>query len=311
MNAYGCLLAAVLLAGQNGLTPDGPGTQANSSSYDSFDRCLVSLIDRVELPAEEAGVLTRLEVQEGMLIQTGQVLGTVDDSETLIKKKAAEYRLAVAQEKATNDAQLQVARKLIELAEAEYNESVQINIDVPGSVPSQRIRRQKVQWEKAELDYVAAQMEFKIAGLERDVAQAEVEAIENELDQRNLKAPFNGVIVQKLKHEREWVQPGDPVLAVIRMDRLRVETFLNTDTYAPEEVGGTRVEVIADLKGAQEAVFEGKIDHVSSTVEANGDYRVWAEVDNRPTKAGDRWLLLPGAEAEMRIYGLNAAQGDR
>jgi hypothetical protein len=73
--------------------------------------------------------------------------------------------LAVAEEKATNDAEVQVARKLIDLAKAEYEESLAINKRSPGTIPETTLRRQRVTWEKAVLDALAAEMTFKIAGL--------------------------------------------------------------------------------------------------------------------------------------------------
>ena len=90
-------------------------------------------------------------------------------------------------------------------------------------------------------------------------------------------------------------------MRVVRMDRLRVEGFLNSEHYAPEQVLGATVRVMLDLAGDYNETLQGKIDYVSPLVEASGDYRVWAEVDNRPGRGGYHWLLRPGSEAEMII----------
>ncbi len=292
-----CVLAGVLLVAQ-----PGTGSAADSSDYKLLERCVVSLIDHVELPAQEAGVLAELNAKEGMLVKEGDVLGKVDDKQTLVKKKAAEFRLAVAHEKATNDANVRVAKKIIELYEAEYAEAKAINDRVKNAISEKELRRQFVQWEKATLDAVAADMEFKILGLEKSVVEAELEATEQELERRLLIAPFDGVVETLFKFQSEWVQPGDPVLFIQRMDKLRIVGFLNVDEYAPRRVQGARVQIIADLEGDRLENFEGQIDGLSSSVEANGDYRIWAEVENRTTAGGTNWMLRPGAEVEMRIY---------
>jgi macrolide-specific efflux system membrane fusion protein len=290
------LAASVLLAAQ----PAGERI-TTSRDYTLLSHCVVSLIGHVELPAQEEGILKELNVEEGELVTDGQVLGTIDDTDVQVAKRAAELKRDIAKEKADSDAEVQVAKKLIEVYRAEYDESIAINKAGRGAViPVTTVRRQLVQWEKAELDAVVTEMNDKIADLEHKVAQVELETVENELKRRTIKAPFDGVVVQLYHQESEWLQPGEPVLRVVRMDRLRVEGFLNADEYAPEEIQNARVEIRVNLVGRQET-FEGKIDYVSPLVEATGDYRVWAEVDNKPGRGGYPWLLRPGSEAEMLI----------
>jgi len=260
------------------------------------------LIDHANMPAEEPGILTSLTAKEGQTVKKGDVLGKIDDRDALARKKAADAKLETAREKATNDVELQVAKKIIDLAAAEWEESLAINKRLPGSIPEATVRRQKVQWEKAKLDAIAAQMAFDIAGFDEKVAKAELEAVQNELDRRTLRAPFDGVIVQLYRQESEWVQPGDPILRIVNMDSLRVEGFLSADRYAPDQVDGANVTITVDLVGEETAELRSTIGHVSPLVEASGDYRIWAKVEkNPPGRGGYPWLLRPGEEATMQI----------
>ena len=45
--------------------------------------------------------------------------------------------------------------------------------------------------------------------------------------------------------------------------------------------------------------FAGKVVFVNPTIEASGNCRIWAEVDNRQQHG--HWLLQPGMEAQMTI----------
>jgi multidrug resistance efflux pump len=271
--------------------------------------CLISLIDDVSLPAQEAGVLQEMTATEGTRATKGEILGKVDETETLVRQKAAKFKLDVANEKATNDADVRVARAIVELAKAEYEESVAINKSSGGSaIPPTQLRRQRVQWEKAALDCVAADMNFKIAGLERNVSEAEVEAVDNELERRTLRAPFDGVVIEVYRHQSEWVQPGEPVLRFVRMDRVRIEGFVNAREVLPGQVAGADVEISVALPGGIEQKLSGKISYVSPTVASNRDYRIWAEVDNLPGRDGYPWLLRPGTTAGM-VIRLNPVAG--
>ena len=297
------LIANVILAAQ-------PAASSATSSKTTIvlPNCLVSLIDDVDLPARfpegqrAGGVLQELKAKEGLRAKPGDVLAKVDETETLVRQKAAKARLDVAIEKATNDADVKLAYKIIELYRAEYEESLAINQKSPGSIPPTQLRRQRVTHEKGVSDAIVKEMEFKIAGLEQKVQEAEVELLGIELEQRTLRAPFDGVVVEVFRQQGEWVQQGDPVLRFVRMDRLRVEGFVNAREVAPGQVDGADVEISVAVPGGGAEKLTGKISFVSPLVGANRDYRVWAEVDNPPGPGGYPWLLRPGTTAEMIIH---------
>lgn len=304
MNMTALWIANLILAAQPAAADRGtPATVLELPS------CLISLIDDVSLPAQEAGVLQELIAKEGYRAKEGEVLAKVDETETVLRQKAAKFKLDVANEKATNDADVLVARAIVELAKAEYEESVAINKSSGGSaIPPTQLRRQRVQWEKAALDCVAADMNFKIAGLERNVSEAEVEAVDNELERRTLRAPFDGVVIEVYRHQSEWVQPGEPVLRFVRMDRVRIEGFVNAREVLPGQVDGADVEITVALPGGIQQKLSGKISHVSPLVASNRDYRIWAEVDNLPGRDGYPWMLRPGTTAGM-VIRLNPVAG--
>ncbi len=298
------LIAELLLTAQ----PAGV-SDSGTSSILRLPNCLVSLIDEVDLPAQEQGVLQELIAKAGMQAKAGDVLGKIDETETLIRQKAAKAKLDVAVEKATNDAHVRAGWKVVEFYIAEYEESLAINKRSPGSIPEASIRRTRVQHERASADATAAEMDFKIAGLERKVEEAQVEAVENELKHRTLVAPFDGVVEEIYVQQSEWLQPGEPVLRFVRMNRLRVEGFVNSREIAPGRVDGANVEINVTLPGGLTEKLSGKISFVSTKVGSNRDYRVWAEVDNLPGRDGYPWLLRPGTTAEMIVY-LNPLRGD-
>jgi len=291
------IAASIALAAQSSaVVHDAKGRQCTTVPH-----CVVAVIDDVQLPAQEHGILIELSTKEGMVVTKNQILGRIDDTDATTKKTAARYRLDVAHEKATNDAEVRLANKVIELTDTEHKEAMAINERSPGSIPQQEVRRKRIYQEKACLDAEVAQMNFNISGLECKVSRVELKAAKNELERRILRAPFDGVVVQLLRQQSEWVQPGESVLRVVRMDRLRIEGFVNSERHAPERVLGAAVTIKLKLAGDDLETLTGKVDYVSPLVEANGDYRIWAEVENRRGRGGYHWLLRPGSEAEMLI----------
>jgi macrolide-specific efflux system membrane fusion protein len=99
----------------------------------------------------------------------------------------------------------------------------------------------------------------------------------------------------------EWVEVGKPVVRIVRLDKLRVEGFIHVRDALPGDIVDRSVKVAVELARGQKREFTGKITFVSPLVQAGGDYRVWADVDNR--REQDQWLLRPGLEAEMTLEG--------
>jgi hypothetical protein len=97
----------------------------------------------------------------------------------------------------------------------------------------------------------------------------------------------------------EWVSPGDPILRVVFMNKLRVEGFVDADKYTPDEIMGKSVEVTAFLPHDRVERFPAVITYVSPLVEASGEFRVWCDVENR--QHNGHWILRPGMSAEMAI----------
>ena len=144
-------------------------------------------------------------------------------------------------------------------------------------------------------------MNKEIAGEEAKVSEAEVNAAKEGLERRKIRSPLNGMVVEVYRHEGEWVQPEDPVVHIIRLDRLRVEGFLKVADLTPEKVDGRPVRVTVELDQGRRVTVEGKVVFADPVFAADGEFQVWAEVDNRRNPQTDKWLLGPGLLAEMTI----------
>ena len=302
--------AALAVTGPQGR---GAGNAAEQSAGSvRLPNCLVSLIEEAHVPAQEAGILVELAAREGQQVAAGQRLGRIDDARTVTAQKVAGLKLKVAQEQAGNNVNVRYAEAAANVAHAEYDQAWRANQRTPGTVTDAELRRLMLSERRATLAIEQAALDLRVAGLEAKVHEAEVEAAAGEVQRRQVSSPLDGIVVRVNRHLGEWVQPGDPVVHVVRMDRLRIEGFLSAaDTldrdgrvtargYAPADVAGRSVTVPVELAAGRRESFQGKVVFVSPLVQAGGEYRFWAEVDNR--KQGDHWLLLPGSMAEMTIH---------
>lgn len=261
--------------------------------------CLVSLVDDVQVPAQEPGVLVELKVREGDHIEQGMLLGRTDDSHAQAQRRVAIAEHQVAETRASSDINSRLAKATRDVAELEYQLNQQANQKVPGAKSRIELEKLQLAVHENDLRIEQADHETQIARQEALAAAARIEVVDDEIRRRRMLSPISGQVVEVYYQPGEWLQPGEAVLRIVRLDRLRIEAFLDTAQVAPTAVHGRPVEVSVELAGGRRESFAGRVVFVSPLVEAGGQYRVWAEVDNR--QQDDQWLLRPGLEAEMTI----------
>jgi len=311
------------------LTGPQPGSAGGDPAvrYTVPDGCRITLIEEVDVPAQEAGVLKELktitvdaegnqvsqDVHAGLEVSENQVLGQIDDEMEVQQKKVAEYKLQVAQMEAGNDVNVRYARKAAEVAAAEVLQAEEANRRYSGTVPPAELNRKRLAREQARLQIEQSEHELKIAGVSVLVREAEDGLAALQLDRRRIVAPLDGIVVERYVDEGEWVRPGDPVLRIIRINRVRLEGFVDASRVLPSEVKNQEVEVRLDTAGWGPASpnvtrdpVRGRVVFASPEVEA-GRFLIRAEVDNvwvvpDPAHPKDGyWLLRPGLTAEMTI----------
>ncbi|WP_417739927.1 HlyD family secretion protein [Rosistilla oblonga] len=150
--------------------------------------------------------------------------------------------------------------------------------------------------EQASIELQQAKTYLQLARLNADLYQNSLDAAQLQLAQHQVQAPFDGVVVELYRQQGEWVKPGDPIVRVLRLDRLRVEGFLPTQLLQSELVGSpAEIHVVGFAK--QSLVFQGEVSFVSPEVDAvNNEVAIWAEFDN------PELLAWPGMQGTLTIH---------
>jgi multidrug efflux pump subunit AcrA (membrane-fusion protein) len=268
-----------------------------------LERCLVSVVAEAKVPAREAAVLVELPVREGMVVAKGDVIGRLADDQPRMERKRAAAEHEQAEAKAASDVDERYAVAAEGAAEKAYQKAEKSHASVQGAVVEVERDRLRLEWEKTKLQIEQSQLERRLAGLTAAAKQVEVEAADNAIERRLIRSPIDGVVVDVAKHEGEWMQPGDTLAHVVRTDKLRVEGYVKIREALPAAVENRPVTVVVELDGGRREQFQGRIAFVKPVVES-GDYRVFAEVENR--RDGGEWLLPAGQTAVMTIH-LDAA----
>jgi RND family efflux transporter MFP subunit len=260
----------------------------------------VKVADSVKLPAKEPGVLIHLVVKEGSQVTAGQVIGKIDDREIQTQMKAAEYALSAAIKKYKDDVDIRYADAAAAAAEADHQIMVEANKIREKAITEVDLRAAKLAWDKMVLAAEKARKERELAGYDMYMKNAELDAAKLAIDRRVISAPFDGVVEEISRKQEEWVNPGDTILWLLRMDTMEVEGTVDQTLYDPHEIQGCEVTVEVQMARGRTETFRGRITKVSSLVTSNKTYNVRAEVVNRQEHGS--WMLRNGLPATMTVH---------
>lgn len=256
---------------------------------------LLASIEEREVPAQEAGVLSTLAICEGDIVQQDELLAQIDDTDARLALSRAEIELHNARRNAQNDIKVRVSRKAAEVAAAELKRALASRERYAKSVSETEVDRLRLAAEHAELQKEQAEYDFETAQLALRVNENELERAKRQVERRGIAAPIPGRAVQVLRRSGEWVEPGQSVVRIIRIDRLKAVGSLDA-TQLTQDLTGRKVKLQVRLSGEEPIEFPGEITFVHSEVNpVNGQVDFWAEIANRDL------LLRPGLRATLVI----------
>jgi macrolide-specific efflux system membrane fusion protein len=255
---------------------------------------VLRLLAEAEVPAQEAGIVTSLAVREGARVKQGDLLAQIDDEVAKLAEAAAQLQFDVAAAKATNDVRLRFAQKALEVSEAELKRSSESVERFAKSVSQSQLDVERLTVEKNRLELEQAMHEHQVAQLEMKTKDHERTAAKAAVSRRRIAAPIDGIVVQVLVRHGEWVQPGQPALRIVNVDRLKAEGFV--PAQRAHNLLDQPVQLTVNAGGEAAAAFTGKIVVVSPEIDPiTEQVRVWAEIDNRDGR------LRPGQPVKMVI----------
>jgi macrolide-specific efflux system membrane fusion protein len=278
------VIPLVLFAAESG--QDGSIVEASGA--------LISVVEQVDVPAHQQGPITSILVEEGDLVEKGTLLATCDDQDALLAKQRAEIELETARADAENTIKIRLAEKSLELAESELARAKMSRERLQDAISDEEIEHRQLKVDEARLQVEQAEYEQQQARDKARLSENAFHIAERNLARCRILAPISGVVVQIHRQTGEWSEPGETLLRIVRVDRLRAEAYVDADEL-PMGVAGSRVRLtVSTPQGNRE--LDGVLKFVSPEVNpVDGRVRVWAEF-----KSNDP-ALRPGMRAILKI----------
>ena len=218
--------------------------------------CLIEPNQKIELRSPVEALIEDILVQRGSVVKKGQVLVQLDSGVEQAALASARYRAIMEGQVRSSEARLNYARDKHRRRE-ELNRQNFISAQ---------------ERDDAYAEMRVAEAELIEAKDNRELSALDATRLQELLDQRTLRAPFSGVVMERLQEPGELAFTGEgarPILKLAEINPLRVEVVLPVGLYGTIKVGSrVSVEAEAPLKGSYKAtvkVVDKVVDSASGT----------------------------------------------
>jgi membrane fusion protein (multidrug efflux system) len=247
-----------------------------SRSIDRYLRVSGSLLadEQAEVSAEAPGRVIATPVERGTQVAQGAVLARVAETETsaqLLEAEAnaaqIEARLGLAGGGSFDPARVpdvMQAKASLDLAEAEFGRIASLLDQKVVSQSEYDQRRSQVDAARQQFQVARNVAEQSYRSLE--AARARVALARKAQADTTIRAPFSGVVAERLVSVGDYVTRGARVATVVRIDPLRVELTVPEQAVSLVKVGQP-VRIAVDAYPGE--TFEATVRYVSPSLRAD------------------------------------------
>jgi len=288
------LMASLLLL-DVGAAADPIAAEDIASEPIEVQSVYLRLSEDIDVPAMVPGVLSEMNADEGGFVEPGTLLARVEDSEARLARDRAAIEVEVATRMADKDIEIEITRKALAVAETELARAERSRQAIRGAVPQAEIDRLQLEVDRAAAEIRQTERDAATAAVTARLKKAELALVEAKLNRHIIGSPLRGQVIEHYKHRGEWVEPGENVMRLVRLDTLRAEGFVDAAALGTD-LSGSMVSLKVDLPRRGTTEFRGVLVFVAPEVEpTTGQVLVRAEIENPNLQ------LRPGLGATMTI----------
>jgi RND family efflux transporter MFP subunit len=239
--------------------------------------CLLQPREIVTVSAPVEGVLERVAVERGDVVEAGSVLAVLESS---LERSA----VAIARARAAQDYNIKANQVRVDFGERRFVRTDEMF--KKSLVPLK-------EFDEAETAKILAGYGLIEANEQRRLADLDLDRAQTALELRTIRSPINGVVMERLRHPGELASRENPLVKIARLDPLRAEVFVPIALYGQVAVGQHAVVVPEAPLNRPLAARVTVVDKVANA--ASSTFGVRLEVPN----AGNR--VPGGLTCKVRI----------
>ena len=239
---------------------------SNTETYDAS-----GTFEAVEtiVSAEASGNLRELNLEEGQVLQAGQVVGYIDSVQLYLKKKQLQAQIgAVLSGKPNIPAQIAALQEQLKQAKREQARTEHLlkadaatSKQLDDASSQVAIIKKQITATQSSLGITANNLQDQVSPI-----NAQIQQLDDQLAKCKLTNPVNGTVLTKYAETGEVTSPGKPVYKIAELDTILLRAYI-TGTQLPHVKLGQQVKVLVDDTKDAYKTYSGTIEWISNKAE--------------------------------------------
>lgn len=223
----------------------------------------------VIISSESAGVIRRLDIEEGMELKAGTEVGFIDTVQLYLRKKQllAQVKSTLSQKP---DIDKQLASLQVQLATAEREQKrVASLLKADAATPKQ------MDDANAQVEMVRRQIEAQSSALgissgsisqQANPLHVQIEQVQDQLNKCHIINPLNGTVLSKYAEANEMTNVAKPLYKIADLSTLVLRAYVTGAEFSSIKLNQS-VKVLVDAGDGKYREYKGAIEWISSKAE--------------------------------------------
>lgn len=191
---------------------------------------------QVDVAAKYAGRVKAVAVREGDLVETGQVIVTMDTAELEAELAKARAKIAEAQESAA-EVMADIASKESQQLFARQQFARAEKLLASKTVTRDEYEEKEARLKVADANVNASKAKLRSVEQSEEVARAEVRRVQAQIADSTLTSPVRGRVLYKLAEEGEVLSAGGKAVTLLDLGDVYMEIFLPAQDAGRVRIG--------------------------------------------------------------------------
>ena len=223
----------------------------------------------VIISAEANGVLEAFNIEEGQVLQTGQLIGNIDSTQLYLKKKQLETQIVALLAKRPNiPVQLSALQEQLKTAEIEQQRITNlVKLDAATTKQLDDVNAQ-IEIIKKQINAQKSTLVISSEGISKDVLpfQVQVEQLNDQLEKCKIINPVNGTVLTKYAEQNEMTAAGKALYKIADLSTIILRVYISSNQLAQVKLN-QKVKVHTDDGSGGFKEDEGVITWISDKAE--------------------------------------------
>ena len=257
--------------------------------------------DDSTVAAQADGIIMKLFVDDGTMIQAGMPMIEIDPRLAESEVEVAKRELSAAELKASDDSNVKYSKAAKKVAEKEVEMSKELaKRNAEGTMDGEKKR---LELEKAGFQVGVSEIEKLRDAADVGVKNAKLTASKVQVELRKMPAQRTGMVSEIAKRQFDWVRAGEPILRLTSMEKIRIKGVAEV-FGSPHLLFNAPATVTIYYAAGKSETVQGIVTYVSPRSFGQNRYQIYVDLPNQVTADG-QFLFREGMVATVEVLPRN------